>query len=171
MKLTWLVIGAGRQRKADMSERHRQVRRALCAIAQEVFDYAYDHYSLPIEWNSGEVLIVSKPSLRKPFKPGRTTIVTSGAPEIAWLLNRVGQAFSGLSDDPSQNKSCDRLVRLIRVHEMSSAHPYRVNSILMSVIDEAFTMLDEMEQKERDQSRSTAEARAVGRQELESAGG
>jgi hypothetical protein len=131
-----------------MSERYRQAKRALCGIYQEIFEYAYDHYSLPLEWNGGEVFITSNPSRGASLKPGRLTIITPGAPEIAWLLTRLGDAFGSLRSDAFKTEFCDRLVRLIRSHEMTAARPYRVNSILKSVIDEAFAMLEEMEEKE-----------------------
>lgn len=143
-----------------MSDRYRQVRRALCSIYQDIWDYAYDHYSLPLEWESGEVFITTERP-RASLKSPRLTIVTPGAREIAWLLNGLGQAFSGLLSSASQTKFYARLARLIQAHEMSSARPYRVNSILKSVIDEAFTMLDEMETREREPSRSIAAGAAV----------
>ena len=131
-----------------MSDRYRQAKRALCGIYQEIFEYAYDHYSLPSEWHDGDVLITTTPRSAG-FAPGRLTIVTPGAPEIAWLLNRLRDALGNLSNGTSGGDLFQRLAHLIKSHEMTAIRPYRVNSILKSVMEEAFTMLEELEERER----------------------
>lgn len=140
-----------------MSDRYRQVRRALCAVYQDVFDYAYEHYSLPVEWESAEVLITSKLPRSAMLRSGRPTIITDCAPEIAWLLGRLGEAFSSVNSGTSGTEFYGRLARVIRKHEMAG-RPCRVNSILNAVMEEAFTMLDEMEQQEHHLSRPTAKS-------------
>jgi len=140
-----------------MSDRYLQVRRALCSTYQEIFEYAYDHYRLPLDWDSGGVFITSKPARDASLKPGRLTITTPGAREIAWLLNRLRDAFASLNGGTFWTESYERLARLIRAHEMTAARPYRVNSILKSILDEAFTILEEIEARELRPSPETRE--------------
>lgn len=140
-----------------MSDRYRQVRRVLCAIYQDVFDYSYEHYSLPIEWDSAEVLVTSKPPQEAMLKSGRPMIITIRAPEIAWLLGRLREAFSSITRGTSGTEFYGRFARVIRKHEMAH-RPCRLNSMLKAVMEEAFTMLDEMEKQERRLSRAAAES-------------
>lgn len=139
-----------------MSDRYRQAKRALCGIYQEIFEYAYDHYSLPREWHDGDVLITKKPESAR-FAPGRLTIVTPGAREIAWLLNRLRDALGSLSNGAAGADFFQRLAHLIKAHELTAVRPYRVNSILKSVMEEAFTMLEELEERERQRPSSIAD--------------
>ena len=76
-------------------------------------------------------------------------IVTPGAPEIAWLLNRLRDVFGNTNNVAAGVDFFQRLAHLIKGHEMTATRPYRVNSILKSVIEEAFTMLEQLEEKER----------------------
>ena len=71
-----------------MTNRYRDAKHALWSASEEIYEYAYDYYSLPSEWDGRDLFITSDPSAVGANAAGRHVIVTSAAPQIAWLFGR-----------------------------------------------------------------------------------
>jgi hypothetical protein len=141
--------------EAEMTNKCRDAKHSLVAISGEIYDYAYDHYSLPAEWDEANVLVTSDPSAIDPESDaGRLTIVTSAAPQIAWLFGRLRDAFARLSDGGLKRHHYLRLTGVARAHELTTDGDYKVNGILSEVMNEAFVILEEMEKEAFEASRS-----------------
>jgi hypothetical protein len=82
-----------------MTNKYRDAKHALWSVSEEIYDYAYDYYSLPSEWDGADVFVTAEPlAIDANSDAGRLTIVTSAAPQIAWLLGRLRDAFANLGD-------------------------------------------------------------------------
>src|ERR1051325_2382775 len=146
-----------------MTNKYRDAKHALWVISEEIYDYAYEYYSLPAQWDEGDVLITSEPFVIEKSDAGRLVIVTSAAPPIAWLFGRLRDVFARLGDGGLERHHYLRLTGVARAHELTADGDYKVNGILREVMNEAFVILEEMEKEGSARSRSLPE---IGRQSL-----
>src|SRR5437016_3482548 len=85
-----------KDKEDEMANRYRDVKHALWSVSAEIYDYAYDYYSLPSEWDGRDLFITSDLTAVVTNAAGRHLIVTSAAPQIAWLFGRLRDAFTSL---------------------------------------------------------------------------
>jgi hypothetical protein len=143
-----------KDQEVEMKNKYRDAKHSLVAISEEVYDYAYNYYSLPAEWDEADIFITSKPFAIEKSDAGRLLIVTSAAPQIAWLFGRLRDAFAGLGDGGLETHHYLRLTGAARAYELTADGDYKVNGILREVMNEAFLILEELENDELARSRS-----------------
>src|ERR1044071_6059333 len=131
--------------KAEMNNKYRDAKHSLVGISEEIYDYAYDYYSLPAEWDGEDVFITSEPFVIEKSDAGLLVIVTSAAPQIAWLFGRLRDVFARLGDGGLKRHHYLRLTGVARAQELTTDDDYKVNGILREVMNEAFVILEEME--------------------------
>jgi hypothetical protein len=130
-----------------MTNRYRDAKRALWSVSEEIYDYAYDYYSLPSEWDGRDLFITSDPAAAAANAAERDVIVTSAAPQLAWLFGRLCDAFARMGEAELQLHHYVRLTGIARAYELTSDREYKVNAILREVMNEAFVMFREMEKE------------------------
>lgn len=140
-----------------MTKKYRAAKHALWSVSEEIYDYAYDFYSLPSEWDGRDVFITSDPAAPGVNAAGRLVIGTSAAPQIAWLFGRLRDAFTSLGNAGLESQHYVRLGGVARAYELTSDREYKVNAILRAVMNEAFVILEEMEKEEFEPSKSMVE--------------
>lgn len=140
-----------------MTKKYREAKHALWSVSEEIYDYAYDFYSLPSEWDGRDVFITSDPATPGANAAGRLVIGTSAAPQIAWLFGRLRDAFTSLGNPGLESQHYVRLGGVASAYERTSDREYKVNGILRAVMNEAFVILEEMEKEEFEPSRSMVE--------------
>jgi hypothetical protein len=128
-----------------MTDKFREPKHALWSVSEEIYEYAYDYYSLPSEWDGREVFITSDAAAPGANTAGRLVIVTSAAPQIAWLFGRLRDAFAKLGHRSLESQHYVRLGGVARANELTSDAEYKTNGILRAVMNEAFLILEEME--------------------------
>ena len=131
-----------------MANRYRDAKHALWSASEEIYEYAFDYYSLPSEWDGRDLFITSDPSAVGANAAGRHVIVTSAAPQIAWLFGRLRDAFTSLGTGGLESQHYLRLGGVARAYELTSAREYKVNGILRAVMNEAVVILEEMQREE-----------------------
>jgi hypothetical protein len=131
-----------------MANRYRDAKHALWSVSEEIYDYAYDFYSLPSEWNGRDLFITSDPAGVGANAAERDVIVTSAAPQLAWLLGRLRDAFSSLGPGGLESQHYLRLAGVARAYELTSDREYKLNGILRAVMNEAAVILEEMQRQE-----------------------
>jgi hypothetical protein len=137
------------RREVEMTGKYRKTKHALVAISEEIYEYAYDHYRLPYEWDGADVLVTSEPlAIDAKSDAGRLVIVTTAAPQIAWLFGRLRDAFPKMGNGALESQHYVRLGGVARAHELTSDGEYKVNGTLREVMNEAFVILEEMEKEE-----------------------
>lgn len=138
---------ASKEKEGEMTD--RDAKHALWAISEEIYQYAYDHYRMPSEWNEPDVSITSKPlAVGANSCAGRLVVVTSAAPQIAWLFGRLRDAFIKFGTGSLESQHYIRLGGVARAYELTSDREYKVNGILRAVMNEAFAILEEMQREE-----------------------
>ncbi len=133
-----------------MTDKYAQTRCSLWELSREIYDYAYERYSLPNDWEGDEIVITpNKATNRENADSGieQITIVTPATREVAWLFARLRDAFGSLINGASKAEFYARLARAISIHEMKVDREHRVNSMLRAVMDKAFALLEEMEKR------------------------
>lgn len=130
-----------------MANRYRDAKHALWSVSEEIYDYAYDFYSLPAEWDGRDVFITSDTTANA---AGRHVIITSAAPQIAWLFGRLRDAFISLGPGGLESQHYLRLGGVARAYELASDREYKLNGILRAVMNEAVVILEEMQREETD---------------------
>jgi hypothetical protein len=143
--------------KAEMNNKYTDAKHSLVAISEEIYDYAYDYYSLPAEWDGDDVFITSEPFVIEKADAGLLVIFTSAAPQIAWLFGRLRDAFARLGDGGLKRQHYLRLTGVARAHELTADGDYKVNGILREIMNEAFVILKEIGKEDSESSRSAAE--------------
>jgi len=131
-----------------MINKYRDAKHALWSVSEEIYDYAYDSYSLPAEWDGRDVVITSGPPAGGANAAGRLVIVTSAAPQIAWLFGRLRDAFTNLGPGGLESQHYLRLAGVARAYELTSDREYKLNGILRAVMNEAVVILEEMQRGE-----------------------
>jgi len=131
-----------------MINKYRDAKHALWSVSEEIYNYAYDFYSLPAEWDGRDVVITSDPTARGANAAGRHVIVTSAAPQIAWLFGRLRDAFTNLGPDGLGSQHYLRLAGVARAYELTSDREYKLNGILRAVMNEAVVILEELQRAE-----------------------
>jgi len=131
-----------------MINKYRDAKHALWSVSEELYDYAYDFYSLPAEWDGRDVVITSGPPAGGANAAGRLVIVTSAAPQIAWLFGRLRDAFTNLGPGGLESQHYLRLAGVARAYELTSDREYKLNGILRAVMNEAVVILEEMQRGE-----------------------
>jgi hypothetical protein len=131
-----------------MANRYRDAKHALWSASEEIYEYAFDYYSLPSEWDGRDLFITSDPSAVGANAAGRHVIVTSAAPQIAWLFGRLRDAFASLGNGGLESEHYLRLGDVARAYELTSVREYKVNAILRAVMNEAVAILEEMQREE-----------------------
>jgi hypothetical protein len=137
-----------KDKEDEMANRYRDAKHALWSVSEEIYDYAYDYYSLPSEWDGRDMFITSDPSAVGANAAGRHVIVTSAAPQIAWLFGRLRDAFTRLGPGGLESQHYLRLGGVARVYELTSDREYKLNGILRAVMNEALVILEEMQREE-----------------------
>ena len=140
-----------------MTNRYRDAKHALWSVSEEIYEYAYDYYSLPSEWDGRDLFITSDTTAVVTNAAGRHVIVTSAAPQIAWLFGRLRDAFNRLGAGGLESQHYLRLGGVAKAYELTSAREYKVNGILRAVMNEAVVILEEMEKEEIAPSKSMLE--------------
>ncbi|MGQ0762493.1 MAG: hypothetical protein ACT4OT_10840 [Acidobacteriota bacterium] len=140
-----------------MTNKYREAKHALWSVSEEIYDHAYDFYSLPSEWDERDVFITSDPATPGGNAAGRLAIVTSAAPQIAWLFGQLRAAFTRLGNGGLESQHYVRLGGIARAYELISDREYKVNGILRAVMNEAFVILQEMETEEFEPARPLPE--------------
>ena len=131
-----------------MTNKYRDAKHALWSVSEEIYDYAYDFYSLPAEWDGGDLLITAGPTAVGGSATGRHVMVTSAAPQIAWLFGRLRDAFASLGNRGLEDEHYLRLGGAARAYELTSDREYKLNGILRAVMNEAVVILEEMQREE-----------------------
>ena len=131
-----------------MINKYRDAKHALWSVSEEIYDYAYDFYSLPAEWDGRDVFITSDPTAGGANAAGRHVIVTSAAPQIAWLFGRLRDAFTSLGPGGLESQHYLRLGGVAKAYELTSVREYKLNGILRAVMNEAVAILEEMQREE-----------------------
>jgi hypothetical protein len=131
-----------------MTNRYRDAKHALWSVSEEIYDYAYGYYSLPSEWDGRDLFITSDPTTVGANAAGRHVIVTSAAPQIAWLFGRLRDAFTNLGPGGFESQHYLRLAGVARAYELTSDREYKLNGILRAVMNEAGVILEEMQREE-----------------------
>ena len=131
-----------------MTNRYRDAKHALWSVSEEIYEYAYDYYSLPSEWDGRDLFITSDTTAVVTNAAGRQVIVTSAAPQIAWLFGRLRDAFTSLGPDGLESQHYLRLGGVARAYELTSDREYKLNGILRAVMNEAVVILEEMQREE-----------------------
>ena len=131
-----------------MTNRYREAKHALWSVSEEIYDYAYDFYSLPSEWDGGDLFITSDTTAVVTNAAGRHVIVTSAAPQIAWLFGRLRDAFTSLGPGGLESQHYLRLAGIAKAYEHTSDREYKLNGILCTVMNEAVVILEEMQREE-----------------------
>jgi hypothetical protein len=133
----------------EMTNRYRDAKHALWTVSEEIYDYAYDYYSLPSDWDRTDIFITSEPAaVNENSGAGRLVMVTSAAPQIAWLFGRLRDAFTSLGKGGLESQHYLRLGGVARAYELTSDREYKVNGILRAVVNEADVILEEMQREE-----------------------
>jgi len=128
-----------------MINKYRDAKHALWSVSEEIYDYAYDFYSLPAEWDGRDVFITSDPTAGGANAAERDGIVTSAAPQLAWLFGRLRDAFTNLGSGGLESQHYLRLAGVARAYELTSDREYKLNGILRAVMNEAVVILEEMQ--------------------------
>ena len=131
-----------------MTNKYHDAKHALWSVSEEIYDYAYDHYSLPSEWDGRDLFITSDPAAVGANAAGRHVIVTSAAPQIAWLFGRLRDAFTSLGPGGLESQHYLRLGGVAKAYELTSVREYKLNGILRAVMNEAVAILEEMQREE-----------------------
>src|ERR1041384_5588213 len=116
-----------------MTNKYRDAKHALWSISEEIYDYAYDYYSLPSDWDERDLFITSDTTAVVSNAAGRQVMVTSAAPQIAWLFGQLRDAFTSLGNDGLKSEHYLRLGGVARTYELNSEREYKVNGILRAV--------------------------------------
>jgi hypothetical protein len=133
----------------EMTNKYRDAKHALWSVSEEIYEYAYDFYSLPSEWDGRDIFITSEPAaVSENSGAGRVVMVTSAAPQIAWLFGRLRDAFTNLGPGGLESQHYLRLAGVARAYELTSDREYKLNGILRAVMNEAVVMLEEMLREE-----------------------
>ena len=140
-----------------MTNKYREAKHVLWSISEEIYDYAYDFYSLPSEWDGRDLFITSHLAASGAKASRRLVIATSAAPQIAWLFGRLRDAFTSLGNAGLESQHYVRLGGVARAYELTSNRENKVNGILRAVMNEAFVILEELEKEEFEPSRSMVE--------------
>ena len=140
-----------------MTNRYRDAKHALWSVSEEIYDYAYDFYSLPSEWDGRDLFITSDTTAVVTNAAGRHVIVTSAAPQIAWLFGRLRDAFTSLGPGGLESQHYLRLAGVARAYELTSDREYKLNGILREVMNEAFVIFREREKEGFESSRPLPE--------------
>jgi len=146
-----------KDREDEMANRYRDAKHALWSVSEEIYDYAYDNYSLPSEWDGRDVFITSDTTAGGANAAGRHVIVTSAAAQIAWLFGRLRDAFTNLGLCGLESQHYLRLGGVAKAYELTSVREYKLNGILRAVMNEAMVILEEMEKEEIAPSKSMVE--------------
>ena len=131
-----------------MTNRYRDAKHALWSASEEIYEYAYDYYSLPSEWDGRDLFITSDTTAVVTNAAGRHVIVTSAAPQIAWLFGRLRDAFTSLGAGGLESQHYLRFGGVATAYELTSDRDYKVNGILRAVMNEAVVILEEMQREE-----------------------
>ena len=131
-----------------MTNKYRDAKHALWSVSEEIYDYAYDYYSLPSEWDGRDLLITSDPAAVGAQVAGRDVLVTSAAPQLAWLFGQLRDAFTSLGPGGLESLHYLRLAGVARAYELASDREYKLNGILRAVMNEAVVILEEMQREE-----------------------
>jgi len=132
----------------EMTNKYRDAKHALWSVSEEIYDYAYDFYSLPSEWDGRDLFITSDTTAVVINAAGRHLMVTSAAPQIAWLFGRLRDAFASLGNHGLESEHYLRLGGVARAYELTSVREYKLNGILRAVMNEAVAILEEMQREE-----------------------
>jgi hypothetical protein len=129
-----------------MTSEYAQTKSALWALSREIYEYAYERYPLPNQWDGAEVYITSKliPDSVHSYAE-RFTIVSPAAREVAWLFRRLRDAFASVVTGASRVEFYGRLARAIEIHQTTVDREHKLNSMLRAAMSEAFAVLEEME--------------------------
>jgi hypothetical protein len=137
------------QDKDEMTNKYCDAKHALWSVSEEIYDYAYDYYSLPSDWDGTDIFITSEPAAVSEYSgAGRIVMVTSAAPQIAWLFGRLRDAFTSLGPGGLESQHYLRLAGVARAYELTSDREYKLNGILRAVMNEAVAILEEMQREE-----------------------
>jgi hypothetical protein len=131
----------------EMINKYRDAKHALWSMSEEIYDYAYDYYSLPSEWDERDLFITQTRAVVT-NAAGRHVIVTSAAPQIAWLFGRLRDAFTNLGHGGLESEHYLRLGGVARAYELTSDREYKLNGILRAVMNEAVVIFEEMQREE-----------------------
>jgi hypothetical protein len=131
-----------------MTNRYRDAKHALWSVSEEIYDYAYDFYSLPSEWDGRDLFITSDTTAVVTNAAGRHVMVTSAAPQIAWLFGRLRDAFTNLGPGGLESQHYLRLAGVARAYELTSDREYKLNGILRAVMNEVVVILEELQREE-----------------------
>ena len=131
-----------------MTNKYRDAKHALWSISEEIYDYAYDYYSLPSDWDERDLFITSDTTAVVTDAAGRHVVVTSAAPQIAWLFGRLRDAFTNLGPGGLESQHYLRLGGVAKAYELTSVREYKLNGILRAVMTEAVVILEEMQREE-----------------------
>ena len=148
---------ASKKRELEMENKYRKAKHALWSVSEEIYEYAYDYYSLPSEWNGADVFVTSDTLAADAKSDAQLVIVTSAAPQIAWLFGRLRNAFTSVGNAGLESHHYLRLGGVAQAYELASDREYKVSGILREVMNEAFVIFEEMEQEEFAPSRSMPE--------------
>jgi hypothetical protein len=140
-----------------MTNKYRDAKHALWSVSEEIYDYAYDYYSLPSDWDERDLFITSDTTAVVSNAAGRHVIVTSAAPQIAWLFGRLRDAFASLGNHGLESEHYVRLAGVAKVYELTSDREYKLNGILRAVMNEAEVILEEMQREEIEPARWMSE--------------
>ena len=140
-----------------MTNKYRDAKHALWSISEEIYDYAYDYYSLPSDWDERDLFITPDTTAVVTNAAGRHVIVTSAAPQLAWLLGRLRDAFASLGKHGLENEHYLRLSGVAKAYELTSVREYKLNGILRAVMNEAEVILEEMQREEIEPATRIAE--------------
>lgn len=141
----------------EMINKYRDAKHALWSVSEEIYDYAYDYYSLPSEWHGRDLLITSDPAAVGAQVARRDVLVTSAAPQLAWLFGRLRDAFISLGLGGLESQHYLRLAAVARAYELASDREYKLNGILRAVMNEAVVILEELQREETELATRMAE--------------
>jgi hypothetical protein len=141
-----------------MTNRYRDAKHALWSVSEEIYDYAYDYYSLPSDWDGANIFITSEPpAVSDNSGAGRVVMVTSAAPQLAWLFGQLRDAFTSLGPGGLESQHYLRLAGVARAYELASDREYKLNGILRAVMNEAVVILEELQREETEPAKRMAE--------------
>ncbi len=132
----------------EMINKYRDAKHALWSVSEEIYDDAYDYYSLPSEWDGRDLIITSDPAAVGAQVAGWHVLVTSAAPQLAWLFGRLRDAFTSLGPGGLESQHYLRLAGVARAYELASDREYKLNGILRAVMNEAVVILEELQREE-----------------------
>ncbi|MFN2512941.1 MAG: hypothetical protein ABR568_16160 [Pyrinomonadaceae bacterium] len=131
--------------RRNLIDKYARTKFALWELSREIYEYAYEHYSLPFEWERDNIVVTSHAPMDADFGFEQLTLVTPSPREVIWLFGRLRDAFGDLISGPGKLEFYARLAEAIRIHEIAIDREHKLNSVLRAAMLEAFLILEEME--------------------------